>query len=76
MSKKQPKLTPWFKWSIKPVHVGEYETQWLKGGTVRRRVWNGSAWMHPYEPRVSAIQLFYWRGLAEDPVAKTIRGIA
>ena len=66
MSKKL-KLTPWFLPDTSPVHVGEYESKWLAESKPRKRKWNGTAWMHPLEPRESYLQNLYWRGLAVKP---------
>ena len=76
MSKKQPKLTPWFPGSVKPARKGVYER---KDGINLRcyAKWNGSKWMSykwtVLEADVSTYETLWpnlkWRGLAEKPKA-------
>lgn len=51
MSKKQPKLTPWFPADVRPAHVGFYQVDW--SSEVGRKatqatqwfaLWDGSRW--------------------------------
>jgi hypothetical protein len=64
-------LTPWFSSSIKPVHVGVYETDidgvaWSKGFSF----WNGKCWGNTEDLPEWArdgigVQCKKWRGLQE-----------
>lgn len=72
------KLTPWFPLSVKPVHVGWYETRMLKR-FVGHSFWDGIKWSGTYFGEswteinlrsinfYGAIQNKKWRGLAEKP---------
>lgn len=62
------KLTRWFVSSIKPVHVGYYETCWLRGVSENvDRYWDGVRWRHGPGRGVCSLQQFDWRGLAKKP---------
>jgi len=73
MSKKQPKLTPWFPAHVKPAREGVYRTE----GNVFQ-YWTGTSWGLCCDDKNSAAErvatshtsLFQhtkWRGLAEKP---------
>lgn len=73
MSKKQPKLTPWFPANVRPVHVGVYKTE----GNVFQ-YWTGARWGLCCDDKnraaarvaISHVSLFQhtkWRGLAVKP---------
>ena len=78
MSKK-PKLTTWFPYRVKPIHVGVYEVKYLLLGSIDYgyAYWTGKEWTNAwnsvqraYRNRTwisGAIQEKSWRGLAEDP---------
>jgi len=91
MKKKQPNLTPWFSGAVTPVRKGVYVAEFPQTQPIKSMrwfaYWDGRIWgwlsldvdgavdyyKHGQDhPRVK----MKWRGLAEDPVAKTIRGIA
>ena len=67
------KLTDWFPWDVKPVHIGWYHTMnWGNGPdeSSRNWYWNGHRWLcepgdfgYVYQKRI-------WRGLAEEPHTK------
>jgi len=71
------KKTPWFPGSVKPVHVGVYETKgpFLPEGWYRK--WDGKRWyVGDRIPAVAAQEIvpthqnavkLPWRGLAEKP---------
>lgn len=71
------KLTPWFPATVKPVHVGMYETRRKTFNFVPRPLylrlyWNGEYWSYPHYSRYSnALATMRgddkWRGLAEKP---------
>lgn len=68
MSKKQPKLTPWFPPEVKPVRAGLYETRTFPGFSSLRH-WNGSWFgcVFDMHERSASSDDFEWRGLAEPP---------
>jgi hypothetical protein len=86
--KKQPKLTPLFPSWIKPARVGVYQHEFTNSSTPYFSLWNGAFWCaNTWEINEAALKQMRsnsaygsdfsgWRGLAADPVAKTIRGIA
>lgn len=80
MSKKQPKLTPWFPPDVKPAHVGSYQTEddpsVLGHFNHGYQWWDGKAWglfelTHHAAATSghtrSSFQDNYWRGLAVKP---------
>ncbi len=77
MSKKQPKLTPWFSARVKPVHTGVYETKSsVLDDSPDFQHWNGSAWgcvssspadAYGRERIEGYFQSVKWRGLAVKP---------
>lgn len=77
MSKKQPKLTPWFPGDVKPARVGVYQQFCGLGDRIGYQRWDGRAWHlwagSPEEaaginrPATSSAQNDTWRGLAVKP---------
>lgn len=67
-------VTQWFDASVKPVHVGWYETRWTTKGEIELRHWNGDDW---YARAYSVGKLIFssfgcleltdnqWRGVAK-----------
>ena len=67
------KLTNWFKPSIKPVHIGWYETQ-MKYGNFGYSYWDGFSWScQHYGNSCSLLNAACWNGAIQD---KKWRGIA
>lgn len=69
---KKPKVSDWIDGSVKPVHVGLYQTIGRVNPTVYWRYWNGKYWgwgsvdkRDAYECRYhdSVIRSKGWRGL-------------
>jgi hypothetical protein len=72
-------LTPWFPPEVKPVHVGEYETDEFFAVGFARRWWNGSEWSvfyrdsdtaaekHVWRKSVTGVSDIRWRGLSKKP---------
>jgi hypothetical protein len=59
-------LTDWFPETVKPVHVGVYETKHQNGtGATFWRYWNGRLWLLPNTSSHCVIQTRQWRGLRE-----------
>lgn len=75
MSKKQPKLTPWFPGDVKPVRTGFYERLWSCNPEWQKKYqpdyWSGSAWYYGggsnNHPEKARAQDRMWRGLAVKP---------
>ena len=57
--------TPWFPTSIKPVHVGYYETSTAPKEYVFKDYWNGKRWCDQKKGGAYLFANFYWRGLTE-----------
>jgi hypothetical protein len=73
----KPKLTPWFRGSVKPVRVGIYQRRIYCELKFSR--WDGRCWMMgsptffyaEVRNDPSPMQDESWRGLASDPKART-----
>jgi hypothetical protein len=66
------KTTKWFPRSIKPVHIGCYQTRYDEKDDVNFNYWNGHCWLtttaNPKKPNnntSSMVQDIQWRGLKE-----------
>jgi len=71
-------LTPWFPGSVKPVHIGVYETDDVLPDDACFQHWNGTFWglcswsaehaaTRGQARGVSGFQESNWRGLAKKP---------
>jgi len=79
MSKKQPKLTPWFPAHVRPAYVGVYEKDFGRGGGHDYQYWDGQLWRYgSTTPKATMAKVArdrdmlipsarQWRGLAEKP---------
>lgn len=61
-------LTHWFPPSIKPVHIGYYETSYPLERNITLDYWDGQCWLCSksgiiYMPTVQS--LLYWRGVLQ-----------
>lgn len=70
---KQPKLTPWYPASVKPVRPGVYEVHFDRDCAISFKRWTGRRWVW----LEIALRSDFgrkpgdkWRGLAQDPKAK------
>lgn len=74
------KLTPWFPPTVKPVHIGCYQTEdsaaCLRNGMHGYQYWTGARWgrfeitktgAEASKSSDSTFQVNYWRGLAVKP---------
>lgn len=66
------KVTEWFPPSIKPVHIGCYQTRFNQQDFVSFNYWNGHCWLittseqtKPTHNTPSVVQDIQWRGLKE-----------
>lgn len=75
--KKQPKVTPWFARSVKPVRKGFYDYKYCHSGdyTFNAR-WTGARWLiydkaypNANGEVIASSARDEWRGLAADPKA-------
>ena len=68
------KVTQWFPWMTKPVHVGVYQVKTPGNGKLFYRYWTGKHWSHKYltpndalsRMEKSCSQDVTWRGLVKS----------
>jgi len=75
MSKKQPKLTPWFPANVEPAYIGVYLKEF--GGSITDyQYWDGSRWHYGHDTPDKTIKKLKQNPTSWVPNARRWRGLA
>lgn len=74
MSKKQPKLTPWFPGDVNPARIGVYEKDF--GCANDYQYWDGSRWHYGDNTPEKTVKKLTVRSAAFIPSSRPWRGLA